>query len=116
MYFLSSLARLASIMRFRATGVGLACCLSRRQPGLQAATMGALFATVLLAQTNPQAEVEVLAAKAEKLEAQNRWDEAAAAYLQILRIDPQSIAALNRLGALFVRQGKFQTGIQYYQR
>ena len=49
---------------------------------LQALATGALLAGSLLAQTAPQGDVEALAANAEKLETQNKWDEAAAAYRQ----------------------------------
>ena len=37
-------------------------------------------------------------------------------YREILKIDPRSIAALNRLGAIEVRRGEFSAGIRYYQQ
>jgi cytochrome c-type biogenesis protein CcmH/NrfG len=61
-------------------------------------------------------QVEQLAAQAEQLESDGKWNEAAAAYRDILRIDPQSIAALNRLGAIEVRQGHFDAGTRYYKQ
>jgi len=44
--------------------------------------------------------VESLAELAEQFEAHGKWQEATAAYREILKLDPQSIAALNRLGVL----------------
>lgn len=57
-----------------------------------------------------------MAARAEQFAAQNRWEEAAAEYRKILKIDPHSVPALNALGALSVAQGKFQEGIAYYHQ
>ena len=76
-----------------------------------------LFVSALaLAQSSPQSTILDLAAKAESLEAHGRWQDAAAEYQQILKVDPRSIAALNALGALSVKQGNFRQGIAYYQR
>lgn len=89
-----------------------------------------LFALVLLAWCNGAAQsaagfaqtaeteqqVERLAARAEQLENEGKWDEAAAAYRDILKIDPQSVAALNRLGAIEVRLGQFAAGTRYYKQ
>lgn len=61
-------------------------------------------------------EVERLAEQAEQLENDGKWKEAAAAYRDILKIDPGSIAALNRLGAIEVRQGQFAAGTRYYKQ
>jgi tetratricopeptide (TPR) repeat protein len=63
-----------------------------------------------------QDRVADLAARAEHLEEQGQFEQAAAAYRQILQIDPHSIAAFNRLGALSVRQNKFEEGIHYYRQ
>ncbi|MFN7993551.1 MAG: tetratricopeptide repeat protein [Bryobacteraceae bacterium] len=62
----------------------------------------------------PQQSIQDLAARAEQSENEGKWDDAEAAYREILKIDPQSIAALNRLGAIEVRQGRFTAGIRYY--
>ena len=76
-----------------------------------------LFLSALaIAQTSPQSTILDLAAKAKSFEAQGRWQDAAAEYQQILKVDPRSIAALNALGALSVKQGDFKQGIGYYQR
>ncbi len=68
------------------------------------------------AQALPQATVSELATRAEQFEAQGRWEEAAAEYQEILKIDPHSVPALNALGALSVTQGKFEPGISYYHQ
>lgn len=60
--------------------------------------------------------VQVLAARAEQLEAQGEWQQAAAVYRSILKIRPDSLAALNRLGALYVHHHEYQQGVEYYQR
>jgi len=52
---------------------------------------------------------------AQQLETEGRWNEAAEAYRQILAIDPKSIAALNRLGALYVRRNQFAEGKKFYR-
>ena len=69
-----------------------------------------------IAQSSPQSTILDLAAEAESFEAQGRWQDAAAQYQQILKIDPRSVPALNALGALSVKQGNFKQGISYYQR
>ena len=53
---------------------------------------------------------------AEQFEIQGDWEHAAQAYEQILDQDPTSIAALNRLGAIRVRQGQYKSGIELYDR
>ena len=45
-----------------------------------------------------QESIQSIGARAQQLETEGRWNEAAEAYRQILAIDPKSIAALNRLG------------------
>lgn len=60
--------------------------------------------------------IQVLAARAEQLEAQGEWQQAAAVYKSILKIRPDSLAALNRLGALYVHHHEYQQGIEYYQK
>ena len=57
-----------------------------------------------------QESIQSIGARAQQLETEGRWNEAAEAYRQILAIDPKSIAALNRLGALYVRQNQFAEG------
>lgn len=64
----------------------------------------------------PQDSIEQLASRAEQLEAAGQWQDAESIYQKILEIDPQSIAALNRLGAIEVGHGRFETGIRYYER
>ncbi len=73
-------------------------------------------ASFAAAQASPQATITELAARAQRFEAQSRWEEAAAEYQKILNIDPRSVPALNALGALCVTQGKFQQGISYYRQ
>lgn len=60
--------------------------------------------------------IQELAAKAGKLEAEGDWQQAAAVYKSILKLDPESLAALNRLGALYVHHQKSEEGIEYYKR
>ncbi len=62
-----------------------------------------------------QESIQSIGARAEQLETEGRWNEAAEAYRQILAIDPKSIAALNRLGALYVRQNQFAEGKKFYR-
>ncbi len=69
---------------------------------------------VSAAGAHPQETIAGLAAGAERLEAQGQLEAAAVQYRKILRLDPRSIPALNALGGLNVRQGKFQEGISYY--
>jgi tetratricopeptide (TPR) repeat protein len=57
-----------------------------------------------------------LAARAEAFETKGQWEAAAGEYRKILKIDSRSVAALNALGALNVRQGKFRAGISYYDQ
>lgn len=65
---------------------------------------------------SPQQSIANLAARAEQFENNGKLEDAEAAYREILKIDPQSIAALNRLGAIEVRRGQFSAGIQYYKQ
>src|SRR5712692_7711084 len=60
--------------------------------------------------------VQELAARAERLEQLGKWEDAAAVYREILKIDPRSIAALNRLAAIYVRQKKFDEAVKYYRQ
>src|SRR5579872_2441916 len=60
--------------------------------------------------------IENLAARAEQFENEGKWQEAESAYREILKIDPRSIAALNRLGAIAVHQQQFRAGIEYYKQ
>jgi tetratricopeptide (TPR) repeat protein len=60
--------------------------------------------------------IQVLAARAEKLEAEGEWQQAAAVYKSILKLNPKSLAALNRLGTLYVHHQKSEEGIKYYKR
>lgn len=60
--------------------------------------------------------IQVLAKRAEQLEAQGEWQQAAAVYKSILKIRPDSLAALNRLGALYVDHHEYQQGVEYYQK
>ncbi|MGA2077458.1 MAG: tetratricopeptide repeat protein, partial [Terriglobia bacterium] len=60
------------------------------------------------AQASPQSTILDLAAKAESFEAQGRFEDAAAEYRRILKLDPRSVPALNALGALSVKQGDFK--------
>ena len=62
-----------------------------------------------------QQSIQAIGAQAEEMEREGRWSEAAEGYRQILTLDPNSIAALNRLGALYVRQGQFAEGTKYYR-
>ena len=55
-------------------------------------------------------------ARAERFESEGKWEQAAGAYLQILRIGPRSVPALNRLGALHINPQKYLEGIEYYQQ
>ncbi len=74
------------------------------------------LSALAIAQSSPQSTILDLAAKAESFEAQGLWQDAAAEYQQILKVDPRSVPALNALGALSVKQGDFKQGISYYQR
>ena len=60
--------------------------------------------------------VAQLAERAERFENDGKWEDAESAYREILRIDPSSIAALNRLGAIEIRLGRFAAGIRYYKQ
>ena len=64
----------------------------------------------------PQQSIEHLAARAEQLENEGKLEDAESAYREILKIDPRSIAALNRLGAIAVRRGQFSAGIRHYKQ
>ncbi len=62
------------------------------------------------------ATIEALAARAEQFESEAKWEQAVGAYREILRIDPGSVAALNRLGPISITQEKYQEGIKYYRQ
>jgi tetratricopeptide (TPR) repeat protein len=62
-----------------------------------------------------QDSIESLAARAEQLESNGKWEDAESDYREILKIDPRSVAALNRLGAIEVRRGRFDEAIRYYK-
>jgi tetratricopeptide (TPR) repeat protein len=83
-------------------------------------TLRAVLFTVLglFPATGPamQQSVEQLAVRAEQLENHGKLEEAESVYREILKIEPGSIAALNRLGAIEVRRGQFSAGIRYYKR
>jgi tetratricopeptide (TPR) repeat protein len=64
----------------------------------------------------PQESIETLAGHAEQLENVGKWDDAESIYREILKMDPRSIGALNRLGVIAVRRGQFDTGIRYYKQ
>jgi len=64
----------------------------------------------------PQQSIEDLAGRAEQFEREGKLDDAESAYREILKIDPQSVAALNRLGAIEVQRGRFSDGIRFYRR
>lgn len=64
----------------------------------------------------PQVSIETLAARAERFENAGQWDDAESVYREILKLDPRSIAALNRIGAIEVRRGRFASGIRYYRQ
>jgi tetratricopeptide (TPR) repeat protein len=68
------------------------------------------------AQDHTPGDIPSLAARAESLEQQGKLDDAAATYREILRLDPRSVPALNRLGALAVERQDFTGGIGYYRR
>lgn len=80
------------------------------------AVLGAALAVVSAAIASPQSSIPELAAQADQLEGEGRLDDAFAVYLKILRLDPKSIAALNRLGAIEVRREKFSQGVKYYRQ
>src|SRR6476620_7738359 len=50
----------------------------------------------------PLESIEQLALQAEQLEQAGKWEDAESIYHKILGIDPRSIAAINRLGAIEV--------------
>jgi tetratricopeptide (TPR) repeat protein len=64
----------------------------------------------------PEQSIENLAVRAERFESDGMWENAESIYREILKIDPRSIAALNRLGAIAVRRGQFGAGIRYYKQ
>src|SRR5256885_14833202 len=64
----------------------------------------------------PQQSVDSLIASAERYENEGKWEDAAEAYQQIIKIEPGSIPALNRLGVIRVRQGKYRQGITLYEQ
>src|SRR5271168_640082 len=72
-------------------------------------------AALVHAQQSTQPSIQGIGSQAMEMEREGRFNEAAEGYKQILAIDPQSLAALNRLGALYVRQGNFAEGIGYYR-
>ena len=63
-----------------------------------------------------QQSIPALASRAEQLENEGKWQEAADTYCEILKLDPKSIAALNRLGAIYVRREDFERGLRYYRQ
>ena len=74
------------------------------------------FPIAVAAQSAGGESIAGLAARAEQFEARGQWDDASRIYREILKEHPRSVAALNRLGALEIRQGKLGEGIGYYQR
>jgi tetratricopeptide (TPR) repeat protein len=99
-----------------------ACVIARMFPAVRLTAL-ALFlssSAVLPAKalqiSIPPQSLEHLALRAEQLENEGRWEDAESVYRQILKIDPRSIAALNRLGAIEVRRGQFGVGIGYYKQ
>jgi tetratricopeptide (TPR) repeat protein len=77
---------------------------------------GALACEPSIALSPLSETIDALAARAEQFETEAKWDQAAGAYQEILRIDPRSVAALNRLGALYIRQENYREGLKYYQQ
>src|SRR5216683_4133354 len=106
--------------RFRkSVRLSAACAFTKTFPVLM--TVLTLFPSTRLALPAtalqiPQQSIEHLAARAEQLENDGKWEDAESAYREILKIDPRSIAALNRLGAVEVRRGQFSAGIRYYKQ
>src|SRR5213078_1284199 len=88
-----------------------------RRPRASLSLTGAIFVALSAALSSvpgrAQDAVQALAARAEQFEKVGRWEDAAAAYREILKVDPRSIAALNRLGAVCVRQDKFEEAVKY---
>ena len=89
-----------------------ACELAKTLPAVVFTVLG-LFPAIGPAM---QQSIEQLAVRAEQLENDGKLEDAESAYREILKIDPRSIAALNRLGAIEVRRGQFSAGIRYYKR
>src|ERR1039458_7628682 len=87
-----------------------------RLTGTLLISVGLLFGASLTVAQERRETILALAARAESFEAQGRWEAAAAEYQKILKIDPHSTPALNALGALSVRQGKFKEGIRSEER
>jgi len=63
-----------------------------------------------------QQSIENLAGRAEQLEQEGKLEDAQSVYREILKIDPRSVAALNRLGAIEVQRGRFSDGTRFYRR
>jgi tetratricopeptide (TPR) repeat protein len=107
--------RLRESARVRATGR-----IARTSPAVLLTLLGLFAASGPVSATMtllaPQDSVEQLASRAEELETAGKWEDAESIYHRILDIDPRSIAALNRLGAIEVGRGRFETGIRYYER
>ena len=99
--------------RFReSVRLSAACEFARRFP----AVLLAVFALFPAIGPALQQSIEQLAVRAEQFENDGKWEDAESAYREILKIDPRSIAALNRLGAIEVRRGQFSAGIRYYKQ
>src|SRR5260370_12728028 len=97
--------------RFRSCpNLSAACALTKTFPvfltvlALLPSSRPALPATALQI---PQQSIEQLAARGEQFENDGKWDDAESAYREILKIDPRSVPALNRLAAIDARPGQF---------
>jgi tetratricopeptide (TPR) repeat protein len=84
--------------------------------GMLLVLAGLLLTSPAIAPAHPQDSIMGLAARAKSFEAQGQWEAAAAEYRKILKIDPNSLPALNSLGVLYVRESKFKEGISCYER
>jgi tetratricopeptide (TPR) repeat protein len=99
-----------------------ACALAKPFPTVVAIVVSSFlsswpaFPSIALPMLVAQESIEERAIRAEQFEHEGKWDDAESAYREILKIDPQSIAALNRLGAIEVQRGRFEAGIQYYKQ
>src|SRR5215467_1838536 len=78
--------------------------------------IGAFLSCFLCSAAWPQSSLDSLVASAEQFESDGQWENAATVYQQILKIDPVSIPALNRLGAIRVGRGEYRKGIELYER
>ena len=91
------------------------------RPGDSRPFLWVLFALLSMMLTThawgtPQESIQALAARAGQYEAAGKWEQAVETYNAILRIDPNSVAALNSLGVLYVEKRMFDKGIQYYRK